>query len=169
MDTRICTVCKFEKSYSEFSKNKKGKNGHAEQCKACRLIKDREYYKKSPEIVLAKHKRWANRNPEKVLANQRAYYARNREKILQKLKETRKINGYNTTKKYKQNNKEKIACHNYVALAIKFGHIIRPESCENCKVKCKPDAHHHDYTNPLEVTGVCRKCHGKEHRLDLSA
>lgn len=155
----------MEKSYDEFYKSKKGKNGYAEQCKACRLIKDREYYKKNPEICLAKHERWRKRNPEKVRANQRAYYHRNKDRILEKLRETRKVNGYATTKKYKKNNKEKIECHNYVALAIKFGHLVRPESCEKCKKICKPQAHHDDYSKPLEVKWLCRKCHGQEHRI----
>jgi len=169
MGSRICTVCKVEKPYEEFYKSKKGKNGYAEQCKACRLIKDREYYKKRTEICLAKHERWAKRNPEKVRENQRAYYHRNKEKILEKLKESRKINGYSTTKAYKKRNREKIECHNYVALAVKFGQLIRTESCEKCKIQCKPHAHHHDYTKPLEVEWLCRKCHGKEHRISESA
>jgi hypothetical protein len=166
---RICTVCNIEKTYDCFSKSKKGKNGYAEQCKVCRLVKDREYYKKRPEICLAKHERWAKRNPEKILKNQREYYHRNKDKILEKLKETRKKNGYNTTKQYKHRNKEKIDAHNYVALAIKFGNLVRPETCEKCKKQCKPHAHHHDYTKPLDVIWVCPKCHGEEHRIILSA
>jgi len=164
METRICTICKIEKSYDEFYKSKKGKNGHAEQCKACRLIKDREYYKNNPAICLAKHERWAKRNPDKILVNQRAYYHRNKEKILEKLRESRRINGYSNTKAYRKRNKEKIACHNYVALAIKFGQLNRPDSCDKCKIQCKPQAHHHDYTKPLEVVWLCPKCHGEVHR-----
>lgn len=169
MDSRICTVCKVEKPYNNFYKSKKGKDGYSEQCKVCRLAKGREYYKKRPEICLAKHERWAKRNPDKILINQRAYYHRNKEKILEKLKESRKKNGYANTKAYRKRNKEKIACHNYVAMAIKFGHLIRPETCDRCKNNCTPQAHHNDYTKPLEVVWLCRKCHGEEHRTNLSA
>jgi len=161
--TRICTVCKIEKSYDCFYKSKKGKNGHAEQCKVCRLAKDREYYKKSPEIVLAKHERWAKRNPEKILKNQRAYYERNKEKILDKIRVSRKKNGYANTKAYRKRNREKIE------LAIKFRQLIRPISCEKCKNNCTPQAHHHDYTKPLDVVWLCRKCHAEEHRILLPA
>lgn len=169
MEKRICTICKIEKSYDEFYKSKKGKNGYAEQCKACRLIKGREYYKKRPDICLAKHERWAKKNPEKILVNQRAYYHRNKEKILRKLRESRRINGYANTKAYRKRNRQKIDCHNYVAMAIKFGHLIRPEICHSCKIQCKPQAHHHDYEKPLEVVWLCRKCHGEEHRTSSSA
>ena len=169
MDSRICTVCKVEKPYEKFSRSKKGKNGYAEQCKVCRLAKGREYYKNNPQICLAKHERWAKRNPQKILVNQRAYYHRNKEKILAKLKETRKKNGYSTTKDYRRRNREKVDCHNYVAMAIKFGHLVRPEVCDRCKINCKPHAHHHDYKKPLEVAWLCRACHGLEHRTDFSA
>lgn len=168
-NTRICTVCKVEKLYSCFYKSKKGKNGYGEQCKVCRLAKGREYYKQRPDICLAKHERWAKRNPDKILKNQRAYYHRNKEKILEKLKESRKKNGYANTKAYRQRNREKIECHNYVALAVKFGHLFKPDHCEKCKNKCMPHGHHHDYTKPLEVVWLCRACHGEEHRTTLPA
>lgn len=168
-NTRICTICKIEKSYDCFYKSKKGKNGHAEQCKLCRLAKDREYYKNNPEICLAKHQRWAKRNPKSILKNQRAYYHRNKERILEKLRESRKGNGYQHTKAYRKRNREKIECHNFVRLAVKFGHLKRPDFCEKCKNNCKPHAHHNDYTKPLDVVWLCRKCHAEEHRTSLPA
>lgn len=167
--TRVCTVCKVEKPYDCFSKSKKGKNGHAEQCKVCRLAKNREYYKRNPEVFLAKHERWAKRNPQNILKNQRAYYERNKERILEKLRESRKANGYRNTKAYRQRNRQKIDCHNFVALAVKLGHIKKPHFCEKCKNNCMPQAHHHDYTKPLDVVWLCRKCHGEEHRISLPA
>lgn len=168
-ESRVCTVCKVEKPYDCFSKSKKGKNGHAEQCKVCRLAKGREYYKKRPEICLAKHERWAKRNPEKILKNQRAYYQRNKERILEKMRESRKKNGYRNTKAYRKKNRLKTDCHNFVALAVKLGHIKKPNYCERCKDNCIPHAHHHDYSKPLDIEWLCRKCHGEEHRIYLSA
>ena len=169
MEKRICTVCKEEKTYNCFYKSKNGKNGYGAQCKVCRLEEGREYYKNNPEICLAKHERWSKRNPDKVLKNQRAYYERNKEKILDKLRESRKENGYANTKAYRKRNREKIECHNYVRLALKFGNLIKPDSCEICKNKCTPHAHHTDYTKPIEVVWMCRKCHGEEHRRILPA
>lgn len=168
-ESRMCTVCKVEKPYSFFYKSKKGKNGYAEQCKACRIEKDRQYYKKNPEICLAKHARWAKRNPDKIIKNQRSYYERNKEKILDKMRESRKKNGYASTKAYRQRNKHKIDCHNFVALAVKLGQLKKLDYCEKCKINCIPHGHHHDYTKPLDVIWLCRKCHGEEHRWYLSA
>jgi len=169
MDTRICTVCRVEKTYNCFYKSKKGKNGYGEQCKVCRLAKGREYYKNNPAICLAKHERWAKRNPKNILENQRAYYHRNKERILDKIRESRKANGYASTKAYRKRNRQKIECHNFVRLALRFGQLIQLDHCQRCKNKCVPQAHHQDYTKPLEVLWLCRKCHGEEHRTNLSA
>jgi hypothetical protein len=48
--------------------------------------------------------------------------------------------------------------------AIRDGKLIRPDSCSACKKSCKPDAHHDDYSEPLNVRWLCRSCHCKHHR-----
>lgn len=54
--------------------------------------------------------------------------------------------------------------HRMIKLAIQNGDIIRPQNCEICG---KPDdlieAHHHDYSLPLDVIWLCRSCHLKAH------
>jgi hypothetical protein len=52
-------------------------------------------------------------------------------------------------------------CYNAVKIAIKIGRLVRPEVCSFCGVKCKPDAHHDDYDEPLKVDWACRTCHRK--------
>jgi hypothetical protein len=47
--------------------------------------------------------------------------------------------------------------------ALKFGQLIR-ESCLFCD-EPKTEAHHHDYTKPLEVTWLCRRHHRLVHRM----
>lgn len=51
-----------------------------------------------------------------------------------------------------------------VLVAIRTGTLIRPETCSRCGVQCRPDAHHEDYSKPLEVEWLCRRCHLAEHR-----
>lgn len=48
--------------------------------------------------------------------------------------------------------------------AVKRGDIKRPKNCHRCRVACKPNGHHRDYSKPLEVEWLCTVCHGKEHR-----
>ncbi|MDB5937469.1 MAG: hypothetical protein JWQ01_4813 [Massilia sp.] len=57
-----------------------------------------------------------------------------------------------------------------VKMAIEKGTITRPDSCERCGVIPAPttdgrasiQAHHHDYSKPLDVEWICAKCHRKE-------
>lgn len=42
---------------------------------------------------------------------------------------------------------------------VKVGNIQKPTECSVCKQTIKVEAHHTDYTKPLEVVWVCRPCH----------
>jgi hypothetical protein len=46
-----------------------------------------------------------------------------------------------------------------VGWAVRRGVLIRPARCQDCGRRCFPDAHHEDYSKPLEVEWLCRKCH----------
>ena len=50
-----------------------------------------------------------------------------------------------------------------VARAIKAGELVRPAKCESCGEGCKPEAHHEDYSKPLDVIWLCKPCHGSAH------
>jgi hypothetical protein len=48
--------------------------------------------------------------------------------------------------------------------AKRSGRLIAPMCCENCGEKKLLDAHHSDYSQPLKVDWLCRKCHLERHR-----
>ncbi len=48
--------------------------------------------------------------------------------------------------------------------AVKVGHLVRPETCEQCGKGGRIDGHHPDYTRPLDVVWLCRSCHGLTRR-----
>jgi len=53
-----------------------------------------------------------------------------------------------------------------VRKAVMNGILIRPKRCPKClSSKDRIQAHHHDYSKPLEIEWLCSRCHGKEHRL----
>jgi hypothetical protein len=47
--------------------------------------------------------------------------------------------------------------------AVKSGKVARPANCSRCGRECIPDAHHPDYSKPLEVDWLCGDCHRAEH------
>jgi len=73
-------------------------------------------------------------------------------------------NGYERYRKpYKKNNPEKIKAHRKVRQAIERGEMER-QPCEVCGDE-PTDAHHEDYSKPLEVRWLCRKHHMEVHGL----
>lgn len=49
--------------------------------------------------------------------------------------------------------------------AIHTGKIIKPSFCSQCLMPNGAlDAHHDDYSKPLEVRWLCKSCHQKHHK-----
>ena len=72
---------------------------------------------------------------------------------------------------YRGGSRAKDIAHNQLEYAVAKGDIVRPEICSVCGTKPKPykdgrspiQAHHHDYTKPLDVIWVCKSCHHRIH------
>ena len=133
---------------------------------------------KSNEIKKA----YKDRNREKYLAQQREYankrYVENREKLLsdrltpeskevyQKWYEENKVRlnaeylqNYHTSDEMKR----KHSARNKVRRALSSGVLVRPKECSRCGSLLRLQAHHEDYSKPLEVEWLCVPCHKKEH------
>lgn len=63
--------------------------------------------------------------------------------------------------------KHKVACRRKTRAAIKSGALV-PEPCDHCGAD-KVEAHHEDYTLPLDVTWLCRRCHNLHHARERIA
>jgi len=55
--------------------------------------------------------------------------------------------------------KAKQAARDTFYRAIRAREVVRPESCSRCGSTEKIEAHHTDYSRPLEVEWLCRSCH----------
>lgn len=65
---------------------------------------------------------------------------------------------------YQIKHPERRRANQAVRYALETGKLIRPDTCEKCGKACKPDAHHDDYSKPLEVLWLCPGmggCHRK--------
>ena len=72
--------------------------------------------------------------------------------------------GKATIKRYRIRHPERIKIKNIVNHAIRAGKLPRPDTlfCTYC-YKIAAHYHHSDYSKPLEVVPLCRKCHRKIH------
>lgn len=170
-----CRVCKERKNENDFYEN------HYE-CKRCwnKYCSDRrKRLKESDPTFLEKRRKYLQEWREKNKHKNESYW-RNR---LKKEKETGYANRKNpeyrkmanqSVKKWRKQNIERFAAteksrrdrdreheraRRRVYKALTRGHMTRPNECSKCRKICKPDAHHEDYTKPLEITWLCRICH----------
>lgn len=66
---------------------------------------------------------------------------------------------------YRKNNQEKESCRQKTIRAVKNGKITKT-ACIICG-DVNVEAHHDDYTNPLDVKWMCKKHHLEMHRAKL--
>jgi hypothetical protein len=66
---KTCTKCKIEKPKTEFSKDRKRKDGLRYQCKAC----GKQYRQKNKHKITTYHKEYYQKNREEILAHDKVY------------------------------------------------------------------------------------------------
>lgn len=62
---------------------------------------------------------------------------------------------YKSIKKYAERQKARMLLNT----EVRKGNIKKPNYCANCQLEKKVEAHHPDYTKPLQVEWYCRSCH----------
>lgn len=133
--TKICSECGQEKPLSEFNKNRGSKDGLQDRCRSCFSRYNKARYASDPE----RHKR-----------NVRTYRENNPRKV------------FESRLKTCEKNPSKARAYKVVEAALACGEISNPGVCYGCG--CSSDehrieAHHHDYSKPLEIIWLCTPCH----------
>lgn len=171
--TKPCIKCGEIKRLSQFPKYKsrKGKIMHQNVCKACRAVYVHNHYVNNRELYLSRSKAQKDRNPKKYKEYLKAYYREHREERKSKDREyamshREHINAYHRYWRSLPQNSIKKDAWKMVQLALKFNILVRPDTCSKCGVKCKPEAHHPDYSKPLDVIWLCKSCHENVHHLN---
>lgn len=145
---KFCKRCEIEKPINEFYKHSMTvdgfypvcKNCHNERCKQNRWSDIKAYRSKSRERAKTEgHKE----------ATKRAY-----KKALASGKHTQR------TKDWRTKNPEKYQAHIAVRMALYHGKI-KKTGCIVCGDKAQ--AHHEDYSKPLEVIWLCQTHHAEHH------
>lgn len=132
-----CYKCGEIKPVDLFHKNRAQHDGLHGTCKDC------ERANRKMQRVL---------HPERFKAKSARHYQKHKKEIGVK------------KRKYRLQNPQKIFAHNELRKAFKRGEIKRPKNCGECEKDCKPDAHHEDYSKPLDVNWLCRSCHMRHHK-----
>lgn len=151
-------------------------------CGTCKKCKHREYERKRYQAKTLEERRAtiARRDPEKVRQLQRRQWAKHRERKLKQKREYRLRNREAINAKQRQwwrdnrdwfrayyenlkdRRPEQVRAWRAVQQAVKTGKLVR-QPCETCEAT-PAEAHHPDYSKPLEVRWLCRPCHAELHR-----
>lgn len=78
---KICTKCKIEKLFNEFTKAKKGMFGLSPQCKVCRKIESKEYHDKHRLEKNAKRKVYYKAHKKEHNVYSKAYRKANKDRL----------------------------------------------------------------------------------------
>lgn len=162
--TRVCKACGETKPVSAYYKSRKT------SCADCVKRMANEYRTTNLEVVRA-YDRTRGQLDSRKAENRNRYKRTVADPELRARYWQRSAN-------WRAANTLKRKAHILVGNAVKGGHMKRPAACTACGCRCVPHAHHEDYTKPLEVTWLCKPCHGKRHQeinemkrsgVDLSA
>ena len=141
MKTKKCHACGQTLSVSNFYNNKSRYDGLHSECKECHKAWRKSHYRNHTAETMASNDRWRALHPATV----RAYKCKTAKRKRDRLSE---LGIYGIYQK--------------VARAIKAG-ILEPEPCKICGA-IDVQAHHEDYSKPLDVIWFCRKHHAEHHK-----
>jgi hypothetical protein len=127
-----CFKCLSVKPLSCFYKHPQMADGHLNKCKECNRKDVQQNYAKRREQY-AKYEFKRNQSAERR-AKKREYEKRHRER-----------------------HPDKAKARNALSNAVRDGRLIRLP-CKHCG-EVKTEAHHTDYSKPLDVEWLCFKCH----------
>lgn len=142
---KTCKTCKKTLPETDFYANKASKDRLSYSCKECVKSISRARYA-TPEYIIASRARYIA-NKHKEADRHRAYYHKHKKEILERNKKY-------AYQKYSRG---------ILAYAVKQGKVIKPTVCSFCGNGGKIEAHHADYSKPMEVIWLCIKCHHALH------
>lgn len=145
----MCTKCKEIKPLTEFYKEKRRPVGFQSICKKCHSLRSKQYYKDNIVKFKEYNSEYYQNNKSKFPDYVKDWRSRNAEKV----RECNRLN----QRKWRLFNKYKEDAHNAVKKALR-AKILVALPCEICG-SLEVEAHHDDYSKPLDVRWLCRVHH----------
>ncbi len=177
-----CHSCNTILPISEFQKHKNYKSGYSKKCKKCRSIWAKQYYQKNCKAIKLKSKnRYVPRlrkvrvklsiEEQRLKVSQRNKQQRLRAAKLRAIDSDRlAIHKQKTSESMKRQRAlypNKFKARRKVSNAIRDGRLKKVLECQICG-KPNPQAHHSDYSKPLELLWLCKEHHIAWHRCFIA-
>lgn len=142
MNKKACKECGKVKPLDDFPIHPERTDGHTSKCKACMKVWQKEYDKKRANL------------PHRVAA--REAYAQTKKGKAAHLR---------ANDSYRKRNPGKTKARRKVQYELSKGRL-KKQPCEQCG-SLKAEAHHDDYSKPLDIRWLCSKCHSELHKKPL--
>jgi 5-methylcytosine-specific restriction endonuclease McrA len=78
---KVCTTCKVKKSFYDFYKDKRKKDGLYPRCKSCHLKCTKKYYDNNTEKIRSNYKKYYYNNQEAISKTNAKWRDNNRDRI----------------------------------------------------------------------------------------
>lgn len=147
IEEKRCWCCGDMKALSLFHRDNSRRDGRQKMCISCKA----QYRKDHIVEIKIRDAIYRDARRDDKREKDRAYYHSNAEDRRRYAKE------------YKESHPVIARAHDMVELELITKRMVRPETCSSCGQRRKVDGHHDDYSKPLDVTWLCRLCHGKRH------
>lgn len=134
---KTCGACFESKPYSDYYAHPKTSDGYLDKCKECHKARIRAKRLERVDYYRQYDSERA-KTPKRVAA------------------------ALEQSRKWRQEDRRRTACHNAVARALRAG-TLQPKDCEKCGSE-KSMAHHESYDRKLDVTWLCQPCHNARHK-----
>jgi len=153
---KACVKCSEFKFLSDFYENRRKSDGHFSKCKDCVKAEAHDRYRLKADQIRA-YDRERNKTELRMDSRRKhslAYKARHPDRVA------------SSQRRRHDENPQKRVARAFVKSEIRSGRLTR-KPCEECG-KPKSEAHHEDYSKPLEVKWLCRSHHAARH-VELQA
>lgn len=148
-----CTGCAQTKELFDFYKHPATADGFASKCKLCAKAVVKAAREKRADHY-AEYERSRANNPNRVAA--RAAYAKT---------EKGKAAHARALSAYQSRAPERRKAHISLGNAVRSGRVLKWPVCALPECNGKPEAHHPDYSRPLDVVWLCSAHHKQAHAL----
>lgn len=175
--TKTCPGCNRSLDVSEFTKNAARDDGLSVKCKACQKdyrvskgLQKAPGWRRKTDDMAAYQKSWRKANVEKVRSYEKKKVydpvseKKKYERKMRRLKGEDYVVGAPGNRPKRADSelaKKKRTTRGLTKRAIKQGKLVR-QPCQVCGV-VEVEAHHTDYTKPLDVQWLCKQHHREVH------
>jgi hypothetical protein len=134
---KTCFKCNRELPYSEFYRHEMMADGHLGKCKDCTRDDVTEHRIKNIGRI-REYDRRRSKEPHRAELRDRV------------------------GRKWRQAHPARARAHRRLRYAVMTGAVVRAEACQRCGgTPQRIEAHHWDYSKPLDVEWLCKPCHAQ--------